>query len=87
MSSWTDYPDELDVDIVLRIDRTGVFRRGRLSGPPEDCYPDEYEDFRVLVGVEINGRDVPRGDVPPSVWEWFEAMANEAEMDPPEEER
>lgn len=38
----------------------GYFLRGRISGPPEDCFPDEGEDPEItkVMTLDDNGNDI-----------------------------
>lgn len=51
-------PDEdfVEVDVDFRIEADITYQPARISGPPEDCYPDESEcditDIKVLSQVD-----------------------------------
>jgi hypothetical protein len=42
-----------DWDIFIEFESSGSYCPGRLSGPPEDCYPEESEDAREATSMEL----------------------------------
>jgi len=53
-----DTLDDIEVEVSFR---EGWFKAGRLSGPPEDCYPDEGEDPEVeSITITAEGYEGPK---------------------------
>jgi len=50
--------DGIDHEIPVRVDYDATYQRARISGPPEDCYPEEGE--MTLNSIEPLG-DLPEG--------------------------
>ena len=49
------------VDIYVEVTyEPGYFLRGNISGPPEDCFPDEGEDPEItkVMTLDDNGNDI-----------------------------
>ena len=42
-----------EVDLTISYDVSGNYDPGRISGPPEDCYPEEWEEERTVTCAEI----------------------------------
>lgn len=53
------YTSETDHEIPVRIDYDAIYQPARISGPPENCYPDESE-------MTINAIE-PLGDLPEGI--------------------
>lgn len=51
-----------DNDVSYRIEAEGYYQRGRYSGPPERCYPDEGE-VEVLRCVRLDDQGMDVGEV------------------------
>lgn len=80
---WKDYSDELHLDMTLYLRRTGAYHPGKMSGPPGDCCPEEYEDERRVEAIDVDGRTYQLAELPAAVVEWFEALADDANLLPP----
>jgi len=59
-----DYPDlfdGLEADTLhVEVDARGYFNRGKITGPPEDCYPDEggFEILDTTIDPRRDGEEV-----------------------------
>lgn len=48
-----DSEDEHTFDLVISFVSSGYYDPGRTYGPPENCYPPEYEDERELESIAV----------------------------------
>jgi hypothetical protein len=48
-----DSEDEETFEFVVSFTSSGYYDPGRVSGPPEDCYPPEGDDEREMSGVKV----------------------------------
>ncbi len=49
-----DEDEDIEIDVTITYEE-GYFIPGRLSGPPEDCYPDDGEDPEIISVVMLGG--------------------------------
>ena len=84
-----DSKDEETFEFVISFVSSGYYDPGRMSGPPEDCYPPEYEDERELESVaviwegitgESRELNLPEKQAQ-EVFDYFFTQINEVEID------
>lgn len=73
---FTDYvyieTDEAEFEIEIEVSWEGYYQHAKISGPPEDCYPEEGE--MNLTAIE------PADDLPPGITqEMFKEACSTAE--------
>jgi hypothetical protein len=77
--------DEEGLTIDIAFLASGYYSRGRVSGPPEDCYPDEGEEERVRDGgIKVTVGDaevVLEGKAADELFDHFSEEVDEVELD------
>jgi hypothetical protein len=85
---WDDEP----VSIMFEMTWTGSYTPAYISGPPEDCYPEESEEERdwdvpEVVAGPFEGDDPRRTTLPQEIIDdkevtaWFDAIVDAEEID------
>ena len=84
-----DSEDEEMFEFVISFTSSGYYDPGRISGPPEDCYPPEGSDERepeevkvVWTGVSGKSRELSLSEAQAQeVFEHFGTEIDEVEID------
>lgn len=72
------------VVVEIEFSSSGYFAPGKLSGPPENCYPDEGEDERTLESLTVtDGKNAVtlEGDVAEALFDHFYPEVEAVEVD------
>ena len=77
--------DKTEATLTIHFLSSGYYDSGCTSGPPENCYPPEGEDERILDWIEADGQELPQ-DLAARLFEKFQDKVDALEMELPEYE-
>lgn len=77
-SHYDPKPEELEMAIHFL--SSGYYTPAYTSGPPENCYPEEFDDERLLDFVEIDGIKVPQ-ELGDKIFDEFFHLVEEKQID------
>jgi hypothetical protein len=73
-----------DAQLEIEFTSTGYCDPGKLSGPPEDCYPPEGDDERSLVTIELSTTSysvIIEGDLADKLFAKYASDVDDVEID------
>ena len=73
------------IELVIEFESDGYYDAGRVSGPPEDCYPPEGDDERTLSEAYLSISPKEQIELPVEVqqelFDYFYEEIKEVEID------
>jgi hypothetical protein len=86
-AAFPDADKDTSLELDIEFSSSGYYDAGRVSGPPEDCYPPEGEDERTLDCITVHGpggsgvKFKLEGKVADAVFDHFFDIVEEVELD------
>jgi len=77
---------EQDCELTIEFLASGYYTPAKISGPPENCYPEEFDEERIFDRASIDGKEIPQ-EIGQKLFDLLTNEIDEVELDYTEDGR